>query len=311
MRTVDVHVNHALSIISKLLLFFEARLSETRPLISKDIAFFVFSRYEKLSKLQHDFRKLQSNADYVFPSSAALTAIRTSFEQSYLDMQLIDDLITTIDNSWCFLENTFCSEIDVLDVKKEISLKLKCQGYSDFSQDREDVAVLALLLLEEFARYTDQIISCLQVTFINDKTTKELLSAENFPVCKGFRRFFELEKGHSSLTDFYQRLVRYICSISDSLENNIFEMKAFRAKSAIPEKDKSPILISSKHQVYKEFVQKKITGLIGLMQHKNNTLSGLDGFDNLTNDFLSNIVNEVSMQQFEEHLKEMGSLGKV
>lgn len=311
MRTVDIHVNHALSIISKLLRFFESRLCETRPLISKDIAFFVFSRYEKLAKLQSEFRKLQANTEHVFATSAALVAIRTNLEQTFLDAQLIDDLTTTIDNSWCFLENTFCAEIDVSDVKKEVTLKLKCQSYSEFSQDREDVAVLALILLEEFARYTDQLISCLQVVFINDKTTKELLTADNLQVCKGFRRFFELEKGHSSLTDFYQRLVRYICTLSDNLENNIAEMKAFRAKSATAEKDKPPMLISNKHHVYKDFVQKKISGLIGLIQQTNINSKGIDGFDDLTNDFLSNIVNEVSMQQFEQHLKEMGSLGKV
>lgn len=310
MRSIDLRVQNAVRTIERLLRFFEARLTESRPLISKDIAFFTFSRYEKLSKLLHDFIKKGSGEGDGFAASANLLSIQEVLEQTFLDPQLLEDLATTLNNTWPFLENSFCADVDVTDCKKEITVKLKVQAHSEFSHDREDVAVLSLILFEEFCRYVDLVAGCLGVLFLNPRTVAELQHAEHLNVCKGFRRFFELEKGHGGYTDFYQKLIRFLSALSDSFENNIMELKAFRHQPPEPAPEKLPLLIGQKHSVYKEFVQKKITGLISLIQKKT-APPGKGEFDDMTSDFLTNIVNEVSMQQFEEHLKELGSLGKV
>jgi hypothetical protein len=311
MRTVDAMTQQAIQLIQRLLDFFEERITESRPLISKDISFFTFSRFEKLSKLLHDFRKHQPHPDSPFNTCPRLLATRAALAASYLDPALINDLLASVDNAWPFLENTFCDNVDVTDLKKEVTIKLKCQAHSEFSNDREDIAVISLILVEEFCRLVDQIAEALRAVFLNEKVLTELSQGDPLDVAKGFTRFFEKQKSHKLLTDFYQSLARYLASLTDGLEASVRAMKLYRAKK-VEEKPPMPLLITHKQTVYKDFVQKKISGLIGMIQQKSKLTQAPkeNGLDQMTTDFLSNIVNEVSMQQFEEHLKELGSLSK-
>lgn len=312
MRTVDAMTRQAERLIQRLLDFFEERVGECRPLISKDISFYTFSRFEKLSKLLHDFRKNSPDPDNPVNCSVRLAEIRSSLFSTYLDPQLVEDLITSVDNAWPYLENTFCEDVDVGDLKKEVIIKLKCQSSSEFSNDREDIAVISLILLEEFCRYVDQVAEALRVVHLNDKAMTELSQSHGLDAGRGFTRFFDVQKSHRLLTDFYQSLARYVSSLTDNLEANVRTLKMFRVKKD-EEKVVGPLLLGHKQTVYKEFVQKKMAGLIGLIQKKAQVAQPpppADGLDEMTSEFLSKIVHEVSVSQFEDHLKELGTLGK-
>lgn len=311
MKTIDLRVKHIRKILKIILKFLETRLNISHNLICKEIAFQIFDRFEKISKLRKEFKEKAFIENYSFHPN--LNSIQVDLEQSYLDQELLEDLVSTLENSWGYLENKFCKEIDITDWKKEVTIKLKCQVHSNFSNDREDVAVLCLLLFEEFCRFVDNLILICKLVFIDKKVTEELKNARDFDVKKGFKKFFDQEVGFALITDFYQKLNRYLSNLNDNFESNLKNVRNFKVIAHVSEQPLLLISSSEKHSVYKEFVQSKIHGLLSFIQQKKDEShkEQIEGLNSITNDFLSHIVDELSTQQFEDHFKKLKMFGKV
>ena len=311
MKTIDLRVKHIRKILKIILKFLETRRNISQNLICKEISFQIFDRFDKISKLRKEFKEKAFIENYSFHPN--LNSIQVDLEQSFLDQELLEDLVSTFENSWGYLENKFCEEIDISDRKKEVIIKLKCQVHSDFSNDWEDVAVLCLLLFEEFCRFLDNLILICKLVFIDKKVTEELKNARDFDVKKGFKKFFDQEVGFALITDFYQKLNRYLSNLNDNFESNLKNVSNFKVIVDVSEQPLLLISSNQKHSVYKEFVKSKIHGLLSFIQKKKDEShkEQIEGLNFLTNDFLSHILDELSTQQFEDHFKKLKMFGKV
>lgn len=300
MKVFDLRLKHVKKLLKRILTFLSKRLLDSENLVTKDISFQIFDKYDKISKLLHDLKAkgLKSSQEY----SPNLDRVLSSLESTFLGDELIDYFMLTLENSWQYLENKFGENIDISDIKKEVSIKIKCQSHSEFSNDLEDVTVLVVMLFEEFSRLVDCILEILSLVFLNEKLIAEFKLAEKLDLGRDFRKLPSQYGGHALMTDFFQKNIRYLISINEAFETSIKIAKNYKNP-----KPKAEVILDfefndnfcevEKKNIYKSYVQNKIKGLLSMAQKKSD-LEDLELFDHynmMSNDFLSKLVSEINL----------------
>ena len=307
MRTIDLRIKHTHAVLTLILDFLDSRLHACQNLISKELTFIIFDKIERLSSLKRQLKKASENSSVQF--SQNLNTMQEQLEITFFDVNFIEDLMSTIENSWEYLENQYGPDIDISELKKEANIKLKCQTYSDFSFGREDVSILCLLAFEEFMKLIDSMIKTLGLIFLDPKVMSELAKTDKLVIGKGFTMFFENEKSFTLITDFYQKFTRYLQKLTDALDERNKTIKKFKSEiQEILEDEHKLIIKSDKNSIYKDFVQNKISGLLSLIQKTNHMkkLETNEHLDLITSDFLDKIVFESSKKSFQNSLNSIG-----